>query len=77
MAGWSLAARYMNKENLEANIALTKLFKQVSKLHKDIDFLLVKVDNCTLYLPINELDKSKVSEFRTRFKEVYERSREG
>ena len=77
MAGWSLAARYMNKENLEANIALDKLFKQVSKLHKDIDFLLVKVDNCTLYIPINKLDESMIPEFRTRFKEVYERSREG
>jgi len=67
----------MNKENLEANIALEKLFTKVSKLHKNINFLLVKADNCTLYLPINELDKSKIPEFREQFKKVYDKSREG
>jgi len=69
--------RSMRTENLDANTALETLFKSIDPLNKDSKTILVKIENCTIYIPVNNLDESRVPEFRERFKVIYEKSREG
>ena len=46
-------------------------------MNKSSKFILVKVEKCTLYIPVANLDESIIPEFRKQFKKVYEKSREG
>ena len=64
----------MNKAG--ANLALEKLFNAIDKIHKNSKWLLVKADNCTIYIPVTGLDEARIPEFRESFKTVYDLTQE-
>ena len=55
-----------------ATLAIEKLFSSIDKLHKNSSVILVKADNCTIYIPVTQLDEAKIPEFKDKFKEIYE-----
>lgn len=55
-----------------ATLALETLFKSVGYMNSNSDILLVKVENCTIYIPVTNLDKSRTLEFRKYFKHMYD-----
>lgn len=55
----------------EARKALETMFSRVHPLSKDSKAVLVKADNCTVYIPVINLDESVVLEFRKQFATVY------
>jgi len=72
-----LDARFMNNDNLQANLILENLFSHVNFITKQSKIILVKIENCTVYIPVKEFDDETLEEFREQFKIVYEKSREG
>ena len=66
----------LTDENRQANSTLDKLFKHVDYLKNSTQFVSVNIEACTLYIPVNNLNKEKVPSFREQFAKVYSKSRE-
>jgi hypothetical protein len=66
----------LTDENRQANSTLDKLFKHVDYLKNNTQFVSVNIEECTLYIPVNNLNKEKVPSFREQFANVYNKSRE-
>lgn len=74
-----LAVKYMSDSDItarEANKAIEQLFTKIEPLRKKSKAILVKVDNCTIYIPVTNLDESRVHEFKERFDVLYGKTKE-
>lgn len=65
----------INMQPIKANNILDTLFSKVPYLSKTVSFINVRVENCTVFIPVNNLDETKVPEFKDMFIKVYEQSR--
>jgi len=59
-------------EKIKAHEVLDNLFKNVCSLNKECKFITVQAENCTVYIPVINLDESMIPEFRKQFKTVYD-----
>ena len=62
----------MDIRKKNAKIALDNLFKTIKPVNETTSFVSVELDNCTLYIPVNNLNEAKVSGFKRMFKKVYD-----
>jgi len=62
----------MEHNKATASRALDTLFSSVTAFSDETKFILVKAEDCTLYIPVNNLDISKIHEFRNKFKVIYD-----
>lgn len=66
----------MELTKAEAHNLLDRLFRHINPLSRDSKCILVKVEDCTLYIPVPNLDESQIPEFREQFTRVYEKTQE-
>jgi len=62
------------RKTLDAGNTLDTLFSAVNRLSKDITFISVQVEKCTIFIPVLNPDEEKVSEFKVKFDIIYAQS---